>query len=263
MEMNHLEIIERKPEGAAHPKPILFVHGSWHGAWCWDEFFLPYFAKQGFHVKALSLRGHGKSSGRDRLRTCRVKDYVEDVSTVVNSFETPPVLVGHSLGGLVVQKYLELTDNPFVSKAVLQASVPPHGVWKTAWCFLTKHPIAFFHANLTLRLFPLISTMKRFQECFFPPDMPTDQLEKYFSKIQDESYMTFLDMLILSLPKPQKVSTPVIVLGGEKDTIFSTDEVAATARAYQTRAKIFKNMTHDMMLHEDWQQVADYIIKNI
>jgi pimeloyl-ACP methyl ester carboxylesterase len=47
--------------------PILFVHGAWHGAWCWEN-FLPYFADRGYGAYAVSLRGHGASQGRDRIR---------------------------------------------------------------------------------------------------------------------------------------------------------------------------------------------------
>ena len=62
-----LELITRKPTSAAHSTPILFVHGAWHGAWCWDEYFMPYFAQQGYTTFALSYRGHGNSDGRDSL----------------------------------------------------------------------------------------------------------------------------------------------------------------------------------------------------
>ena len=60
----NLELIKSEPVSAAHPTPILFVHGMWHGAWCWAEHFLPYFAQHGYDSYALSLRGHGASEGR-------------------------------------------------------------------------------------------------------------------------------------------------------------------------------------------------------
>ena len=50
-------------EGAART-PLLFVHGAYVGAWCWAEHFLGWFGAQGFPAFAVSLRGHGKSSGR-------------------------------------------------------------------------------------------------------------------------------------------------------------------------------------------------------
>ena len=63
-----LEVITREPETDARPTPVLFVHGMFHGAWCWEEHFLPYFAQRGYAAHALSLRGHVGSEGRERLR---------------------------------------------------------------------------------------------------------------------------------------------------------------------------------------------------
>ena len=42
-----------------HPAPLVFVHGAWHGAWCWDEHFLGHFAAKGYRAIALDLRGYG------------------------------------------------------------------------------------------------------------------------------------------------------------------------------------------------------------
>ncbi len=39
-----LEVIDKGSCSQAHPVPLLFVHGGWHGAWCWDDHFLDFFA---------------------------------------------------------------------------------------------------------------------------------------------------------------------------------------------------------------------------
>ena len=106
-----LEVISRQPSEPRDAPPILFVHGAWHGAWCWDEHFLDYFSEKGFAAHALSLRGHGSSEGRERLRRVRLRDFLEDVAAVAELLPAPPILVGHSMGGFVIQKYLEL-DRP-------------------------------------------------------------------------------------------------------------------------------------------------------
>jgi len=63
-----IELITRKPDDKPKATSLLFVHGKWHGAWCWDEHFLPYFAAYGYDSTALSLRGHADSEGREGLR---------------------------------------------------------------------------------------------------------------------------------------------------------------------------------------------------
>lgn len=87
--------------------PLIFVHGAWHAAWCWDEHFLDYFAARGYRALAVSLRGHGGSATSKPLRGLSIADYVEDVRAVANTLPTLPVVIGHSVGGLIVQKYLE------------------------------------------------------------------------------------------------------------------------------------------------------------
>jgi alpha-beta hydrolase superfamily lysophospholipase len=64
---------------------------------------------------------------------------------------------------------------------------------------------------------------------------------------------------MLSLPKPQRVITPLLVLGAECDACFSQDEIRKTARAYGTEAVFFPDMGHNMMLESGWQAVAERI----
>src|SRR5258708_40064417 len=97
-----LELIDRGCCSDAHPTPLLFVHGAWHAAWCWDENFLGFFADKGYRPLAVSLRGHGNSSTPKAVRFCSVSDYVDDVESVASSLPTRPVVIGHSLGGFVV-----------------------------------------------------------------------------------------------------------------------------------------------------------------
>ena len=73
-------------ENVTRPVPILFVHRAWHAAWCWEN-FLPYFSRQGYASCAVSLRGHGTSDGRDKIRWhSAVHGYVSDVEQVVHTF---------------------------------------------------------------------------------------------------------------------------------------------------------------------------------
>ena len=107
-----IEVIARECAGESDAPPLLFVHGAGHGAWCWAEHFLDFFAEHGFDSYALSLRGHGRSGGRERLPWTSIADYVSDAEQVAAGLPRDPVLVGHSLGGRVVQKYLEAHEAP-------------------------------------------------------------------------------------------------------------------------------------------------------
>jgi pimeloyl-ACP methyl ester carboxylesterase len=251
-----LEVISKRPRGAAHPVPLLFVHGAWHGAWCWDVHMLDYFADRGFAAHALSLRGHGDSEGRAGLRWARVRDYVDDVASVAAQLPAPPVVICHSMGGFVVQKYLQRFAPP---AAVLLAPLPPQGALRTTLRLGGRHPLRFLWANLTMSLYPLVATPALAREAFFSPALGDDKVTGYWQKLQDESFLAFLDMLALDLPKPPKAATPVLVLGAERDMIFYPDQVEATARAYGTTAQWLEGVAHDAMLDAGWPRCAERI----
>ncbi len=252
-----LEVIAREPAADARSTPLLFVHGMWHAAWCWAEHFLPYLAQRGFPSYALSLRGHGASAGRERLRWASLAEYVSDVAWAVEQMERPPVLVGHSMGGMVVQKYLESHRVP---AAVLLASAPPRGLVPATLRILRRRPLPLLKATLTLRLVQTIGTPALYREAFFSPGFSGEELAVYHARVQDESLRAYVDMLALDLPHPKRVETPLLVLGSRDDRLIAPAEVAATAQAYQTHAEFFAGLGHAMMLDVGWQAVAERIL---
>ena len=252
-----LQIISKHPVGSRHPTPLLFIHGMLHGAWCWDAHFLDYFARHGFTAHAVNLRGHGDSEGREKLRWTRIADYVDDVGNAVRQLPRPPVLIGHSLGGFVVQKYLEDSD---AAGAVLLSSPPPAGLGAAALRMVRRHPLVFAKINLTLSLLPLIATPQLAREAFFSGDVPDDELRGYWTLMEDDSYRAFVDMVVLDLPKPAKVKTPLLILGAARDNMLRPNEIAATARAYHTTFDIIPDVAHNSMLELRWENVSARIL---
>ena len=250
-----LETITRAPANAKHKTPLLFIHGMWHGAWCWDEFFLPYFASQGYHATALSLRGHASSQGK--ISGSSIADYVKDVEQVAAGFEAPPVVIGHSMGGFITQKYLQTNESP---AGVLLASVPHFGVWPATGRVFMHSPLTLLKVMTQFRLRPAVETPTDARWALFSNSMPKKQMLKYFAKLDDESFRAYLDLLGLNLANPKRVKAPMLVLGAENDAVISVKNVNATAKAYNTQAQIFPNMAHDMMLEKDWRPVADKIL---
>ena len=253
-----LELITREAEGDKKGKSILFIHGMWHGAWCWDEFFMPYFASAGYDVYALSLRGHGKSEGKKGIRWHSISDYVADVENTIADIGENVFLVGHSMGAFITQKYLENNKAP---GAVLLASAPVKGLIGATLRVAKKIPIHFLKANFKLSMYEVISTPDLARETFFSDNIDPALLDKYFSQMEEESYRAYLDIMMLNLPKPKKVDTPMLVLAAENDTAISKKDNLKTAAAYHTEVEFFEDMAHDMMLEKEWQKVADRIIK--
>jgi pimeloyl-ACP methyl ester carboxylesterase len=251
-----LEVISHQPENKTHPTPLLFVHGAWHGAWCWEN-FLPYFAEHGYEAHALSLRGHGSSEGHGGLRWHSARDYVADVAQIGQTLAVPPVVIGHSMGGYVVQKYLESYQAP---AGILMASIPVSGILGFGLRLLWRHPWPFLKAHLLLNPWYMIGTSALAHDAFFSPKLPAEEVNRHFARLQPESFRVELDAMLLNLPRPQRVNGPMLVLAAENDRVFTVAEAEKTAKAYGTTAVLFPNMAHDMMLEPGWQQVADQII---
>jgi len=254
----NLELLSSVPESSSET-PVLFVHGVLHGAWFWEN-FLPYFSSCGFPAYALSLRGHGASPLDVPLNHVRTSDYVNDIRTAVNTIEgrtgLTPIVIGHSMGGYLVQRYLQKYAAP---KAVLVASAPPHGVIMTALRMQLFSPLTTLKMLLGRKLSPMIETDQATRDFAFSESMPLDEVAKHRERMCEESFRAFLDMLY-RLPNPRRVSTPLYVVGAEKDTVFAPWEIRKTARQYDAPCEIFPNMAHDMMLENGWESVADSII---
>ncbi len=251
-----LEIISKYPRQKTHSTPLLFVHGAWHGAWCWEN-FLSYFPEHGYEAHACSLRGHGNSEGRNRLRWYGANDYITDLAQIVNCLDVSPVLIGHSMGGYVVQKYLETHSAP---AAVLLASIPTVGAIGMALRWFKRHPLSILKTLLLLDPWYMVSTPALAKDVFFSDDYPDEKFLEYYPKLQAESTIIALDISFLRLPRPSRVRTPLLVIGAEKDRIFTVLEECNTAHAYSTEAMIHPRMAHDMMLESDWCTVADWIL---
>lgn len=252
-----LEVIDKGSESEAHPAPLLFVHGAWHGAWCWDEHFLDYFADKGYRALAVSLRGHGKSPAVKRMHFCRVADLIDDVDAVAGALSSRPVMIGHSLGGFVVQKYLEIHDAP---AAVLVASAPPRGARGFFAREMKRRPWSSLRTTVTTKSLHSFNTPELAREYFFSAKTAESDVARYAARLQEEvTGGITVDTVLLNLAKPQRVTTPMLVLGGERDGCFTHEEVHATARAYGTQAQLFPEMGHNMMLEPGWSAVAKRI----
>jgi pimeloyl-ACP methyl ester carboxylesterase len=250
-----LELIDKGSSAHTHPTPLLFVHGGWHAAWCWDEHFLGFFADAGYRAVALSLRAHGGSTTTKPLSKCSIADYVEDVHSVADGLPTAPVLIGHSMGGFVVQKCLDDRGAP---AAVLMASMPSRTARRAAVAvrIMRRHPLIAVRANTVGSTADLVNTPRLARDHFFSAHTPESVVESCAARLQAESWGA--PGLSVRL-KPARVTAPILVLGAEDDKAVSTGDVRATARRYRVHAEFFPGMGHNMMLEPGWPDVAERI----
>lgn len=251
-----LEVIARAPQGKSKATPLLFIHGAYAAAWCWDEHFLPFFAEQGYDGYAVSLSGHGGSRGREHLDSFGIDQYVKDVVEVATQLPAPPVLVGHSMGGMVAQKYLESREAPAVA---LLASVPPQGLWTAALGLAFQKPGLLRDLNKLLGGTQV--ALDTLREAMFAQPIDLDDLARYYRRMQPESHRAIWDMTLFNLPLRSRMRVPpLLVLGGEHDHLIPTSQVEMTARNYDVEAEIFPGMGHGLMLERDWCKVAERVL---
>lgn len=250
-----LEIISRLPIADAGKPPLLFVHGAWLGAWCWDEFFLGFFAEAGFPAFALSLRGHGGSSGA--LHFASMDDYVADLADVAKGLPSPPILIGHSMGGGVVQKYLERHAAP---AALLLGSMPPHGMANAFLDAWRRHPLRFLQANLTGNTHNLFGAPDISREFFYTPETSDAEIARLMRRAGGESQRALLEMSLPNWIDPTRVKTRVAVMGGAKDVVIPPRDVLETARRYGVEAQILPEQPHAMMMDMHWRAAAAAVL---
>ncbi len=283
-----LEVLSRVPAAPSRQTPLLFVHGAFTGAWCWDEHFLPFFAAAGYAAHAVSLSGHGHSRGREHLDSLSIADYVGDVLEVVEGLPAPPVLVGHSMGGFVVQKVLEQRKFP---GAVLMCSVPPQGLMAAAFGMMFSHPGLMSDLNRLMGGGEV--ALDTLREALFAQPVDVDDLTRFYRWSQPESHRAIWDMSLFNLPHPSKIianiglaagpphgeasqqaaaATPhrlpeeggrgggLLIQGAEFDHLMPASLVEMTARSYGVPATIFAGMGHGLMLERDWKKPAQHML---
>jgi pimeloyl-ACP methyl ester carboxylesterase len=252
-----LEVVDKGACSEAHPGPLLFVHGATAAAWYWEENFVDFFADNGYRAVAVNLRGHGGSPVLKPLNKCTIADYVDDVRSVAATLPATPILIGHSMGGFIVQKYLETGTAP---AAVLVSSAPPRSWLRTAWWMSRRHPWLAIKASVTRKYLTMYPTPAHLREILFCANTPESIVERCFARLQEESYRALsVDMGLLNLVRPERVTpTPTLVLEGS-EVSWGPRPARENARAYHTEPEFFADMGHNMMLEPGWQAVAERI----
>lgn len=249
-----LEVLEYLPGEKSKNPPLLFVHGGYHGAWCWKEYFLPFFAANGFPSYALSFRGHCGSEGREQLDSFSLNDYRDDVLTVMSRFNEKPVLIGHSMGGAVTQKVMAEHQDK-LQAVVLMASFPPNGIFSA---FLRMALFNYREAN-RLYLYDNGRSQDFPAGVFFPTELPVEKKQEYLRWIQPESATARKEFFQRVVPAFER-KVPLLVLGSRSDLLFSGRVAQSIAKTYHTEPVLFSGICHDMMLDPGWKNVAERVL---
>lgn len=249
------------PETAdARRSPLLFVHGAHVGAWCWEEHFLPWFASRGFPAYAVSLRGHGASGGLERLNQFGLADYARDLAAAVAAIGRPPVLVGHSMGGMVAQKYLGIAAEGDCAAAVFLCPVPSFGLLASTFSLAWTRPALF--AGIQSMAAGGSASPQVLAEAMFAGPMDQARLAGIQRRMQPESQRALMDMSGWGLPQLWTLQrVPMLCLGAEKDILIPSPGVQASARMLGAEYRELRGLGHAAMLETRWEAAARPILE--
>ena len=253
--IGHINVLQKKPIQVSKNKlPVLLLHGAWHGAWCWEGNYLDYFAEAGHETWAMDLSGHGESGKKKPLRFTTVDDFLADIRSVIKAMPQPPIIIGHSMGGLLCQHIL--VDNSNVLGVGFLASLPSAGV---VGIKLTVHPLKKLLSNLTLSLYPMVSSRKNAKYMFLEPDADEAVVDHMMARLGNESWLAFVGIATgKSFPKAPDIplKTPACVVAAGSDTIIPVELEEQLAERFGVKAHIIPDAPHDLMLSKKWEESA-------
>ncbi len=253
-----LEVLERIPKIKTYDKILLFIHGAQAGAWTF-EYFLDYFESKGFECYALSLRGHGKSEGYEMIDTFGLDDYVSDVLSVVSKLNSKPILIGHSMGGAIVQRYVRDYQDTIDSAILLSSAVyggidqdSPLGMFfSDSKSFLRKLRNEHKDQKITLE------TLMR--KVVLSPRFSEPEISEIRQLLTKESKRVKEDLMKPFLPYDFKLNIKVHVIGSKDDLIVGLDDIYKTAKGLHTKPMILSELCHFLTIDPNWIKVAEAI----
>jgi pimeloyl-ACP methyl ester carboxylesterase len=243
--------------------PLVFVHGAFCGGWAFDDFRQP-FENAGFATHAPDLPFHAPDAdGRDLART-GVRRYAKAIATFARTLPAPPVLLGHSLGGLVAQMAATRMD---VAALVLLAPSPPWGVMPTTF---DEHSSNFGLAMLgdywrrpvapdygVARQYTLDRFDSASARALFARFLPES------GRAMQETIHWWTDPTAATAAPAYRIKAPVLALAGGADRVNPPSTVRRIARRFpQTQAAFhtFEGMSHWMIGEPGWEDVAQLVL---
>jgi pimeloyl-ACP methyl ester carboxylesterase len=240
------------------------IHGMWGGAWHWDN-YRRVFEPQGYRCIALDLPYHDadpRSAPDPRLGTTSLLDYAAFLDREVRKLEEPPILMGHSMGGLLAQM---LGARGLGKAMVLLTPASPAGIMA-----LSPSVIKAFWSIQTRWGFWRKPTRQTFAEASFSilHQFPaSEQRRLYEAMVYDSGRVAveigywLFDRQHASRVDATKITCPVLVIGGGQDRIVPASVVRQVAKKYGAVAtyKEFENQAHMVVNQPGWEEVAAYV----
>jgi pimeloyl-ACP methyl ester carboxylesterase len=219
---------------------VVLIHGTWASGDSWGP-ALAAFQERGYTVHTPTLRHHELplEEGAMKIAPLSMRDYTDDLVALVDSLDSPPLIVGLSLGGLLAQLVAARTRHAGV---VAACPSPAAGIFAATPTTLRSNGIVFGRHYLQPRpwanpVYP--TTWQRFRR--WVANAQTEEVAREgFSDLVCESGRAYCEVLFPYLDRGKAttvnfaaVTTPVLAIGGECDRLVSPQVARKTAARYQ------------------------------
>lgn len=245
----------------SQPLSIVMLHGAFCGGWALEG-FAQVFSAHGDRVIVPTLRHHDIAHGQRPVRalgTTSMLDYAADIAALVRELEAPPVLLGHSMGGLVAQ--IVAQQVPVRALVLLAPSAP--------WGTLPTSPWEVMSAMGLYLAGPFWQKPLRpeawIAESHALDMLPAAQREAVFSRFVPESGLaTFeilhwpMDVRRATFVEARQVTCPVLCVAGGLDRVNPPRTVASIARRYRDRGeyRLIERGSHWLIGEPGWERTA-------
>ena len=236
---------------------------------CWND-WENYFNERGFECEAPAWPLKDLSPGelrakhpnRDGEGKITLGDVVSFFEKHIASQREDTILIGHSMGGLIVQILL---SRGLGWAGVVIDSAPPLGVVTPKFSFLKSNwPLLNPFPSMTT---PALLTKSQFQYAF-ARHLTGNRLDRGYDGVVPQSKLVGWGALtsIAKIDFTKKKNVPLLFIAGEDDNIIPASLNESNFRKYskngsRTDYKVFPRRTHYLLNDDGWQEIADYILK--
>jgi pimeloyl-ACP methyl ester carboxylesterase len=236
--------------------PIVMVHGAFCGGWVFEEFAVP-FEAAGHAVFTPDLPGHGRDDARSAAAGLSMSDYARTIAAQAAALEAPPVLLGHSLGGLVC--LLAAARVPTAGVILLAPSAPWGVSGSTMEEAISAVSLYALGPYWALAVDPDYPTFRRY--CV--DRLGRGERKVLFDRMRPESGRAifetlnwWLDPFMTTLVDPPRVGAPILAIAGERDLVHPPGTVRETARRLSAGFEALPEMSHWLVGEPGWRDVA-------
>jgi pimeloyl-ACP methyl ester carboxylesterase len=231
--------------------PLLFVHGYFGRAIAFEP-MMSWFVANGHHCCAVDLRGHGESVSNGDLGKLSIHDYGDDVCRVAREMDRP-VVIGHSMGGLIAQL---VASKQYARAIVLLASAPPRGI------SIMSLRLAIAQA----RYMPAIATSRVVRpgrsdlRAIVVNRVPEAEREAVLDMMVPDSGRAGREMTLFGVPVDRHdVRVPVLVVAGDKDLFIPLSRAKRIAERYGAEILVAPGRGHMLIIEPGYEEICEWI----